>query len=180
MGEGEQTKVCPLCAETIKAAARVCPHCQSKLGRFARWRYEVGIPFVVLVLLGEWIALVAWIAPDDKMKGRCFAGHQADLRVDHVSLGEVGNKVTFQITGVVTNMGNYPWRVREIEVRVLGYDGELIEALHPRIDNPFVVQSAQQAAFCLPLSRLHPDAVAAELQARVQDASDGNLARHPD
>src|SRR6267378_3729589 len=29
MAENEQTKICPLCAETIKAAAKMCPYCRN-------------------------------------------------------------------------------------------------------------------------------------------------------
>jgi hypothetical protein len=180
MIEGEPTKVCPFCAEYIKAAAKVCPHCQSKLVRYARLRQELGIAFGALILMGTFIALIAWTAPDDERKGRSFAGHQADLRVERVSVKSVGESAGFQITGIVTNVGNYPWRVREIEVRFQARNGELIEVQHPQINEPFVVQPAQEAAFCLPVYRLRPKAITAALEARVQDATDGNREPTPD
>jgi hypothetical protein len=40
MGDASQTKTCKLCAESIKAAAKVCPFCQAHQGRFALWREQ--------------------------------------------------------------------------------------------------------------------------------------------
>lgn len=160
--------------------AKVCPHCQSKLVRYARWRQEVGGVLLGLMLLGSFMALIAWNAPDDETMGRSFAGHQADLRIERVSLEKTRKRAEYQFAGIVTNLGNYPWRVREIEVRFRARDGEIIEVLHPQISDPFVVQPAQEAAFRLSLSSVHPDAINAELQARVQDASDGNRPSDPD
>ncbi len=126
------------------------------------------------------MGLVAWNAPDDERMGRSFAGHQADLRVERMSLGKTRKRAEYQFAGIVTNGGNYPWRVRELEVRLRARDGEIIEVLHPQISEPFVVQPAQEAAFRLSLSSAHPDVINAELQARVQDASDGNQPADPD
>jgi hypothetical protein len=41
MGESIHTKVCPACAETIKAAARKCPFCQSNQSLWGNWRGEL-------------------------------------------------------------------------------------------------------------------------------------------
>jgi RNA polymerase subunit RPABC4/transcription elongation factor Spt4 len=69
MPENEQTKVCPLCAETIKAAAKVCPFCRSKQGRYALWRQEllIGGPATLVIIMA--IGVIAWFAPDEKGTG---------------------------------------------------------------------------------------------------------------
>jgi hypothetical protein len=148
MADNESTKVCRFCAETIKAAAKVCPFCRSKQGRFALWRQEllIGIPSV-LFIFGA-IAILAWFAPEEKgVGGRSFAGHRRDLVVLNTSLDRVGAKPDMWLTGTVTNRGQYPWRIHELEVRFLDERGNLVDVSHPEVEDLFVVQSHQEHAF---------------------------------
>ena len=174
MSTGEQTKTCPACAEEIKAAAKICPHCRTKQVRFALWRQEALLALMVLLLLGEWIVVVVLLGPAAELNGRSFAGHQSDLRVGKVAVVEVVGTNALQVAGIVTNVGKYPWRVRELEVRFLGRSGEMIDVQHHELEQPFVVQPGHEGAFRVPLSQRNPDAAGATLQARVQDARDGN------
>jgi RNA polymerase subunit RPABC4/transcription elongation factor Spt4 len=62
MAEGIESKVCPSCAETIKAAAKVCPFCRSKLDRWAHYR-ELLIAAPGLIVAVAAIAAVLWRDP---------------------------------------------------------------------------------------------------------------------
>jgi hypothetical protein len=175
-----ESKVCPLCAETIKATAKICPHCQSKLAHGARWRQELtGFVAAILVLAG-FVAAIAWSVPDDSAAGRSFAGHSGDLQVINLTLKPRKTAPIVDVSGVVTNRGDYPWRVRELELRFAGPSGNLVEVQHPQVLEPFVVQPGQAAPFFIPLYRVPAEAINAKVDSRVQWATDGNRAVDPD
>jgi hypothetical protein len=176
-----QTKTCPLCAETIKAAAKVCPFCQAHQSRFGLWRdqlVQLGFVLVMMAILG----LVSyWVFPEDAPSGgRNFARHREDLSVLRSSLERNRKKPEFWLTGYVTNRGDYPWRVRELELRLLDARGNLLDVRHPDVSEAFVVLPRGEAAFRVRLGELvftNSDVVQ---QVRVQTATDGNLPIKPD
>src|SRR5437899_1531359 len=132
--EVEQTKVCRFCAETIKAAAKVCPFCRSKQGRHAVRRQELLLAVPGLALLIAAIVAIVWIAPDEKSPGgRSFAGHQSELVVLGSAVERDKAKANFWLTGVMTNRGEHPWRVHELEVRFLNERGNLLDVRHPDV-----------------------------------------------
>jgi hypothetical protein len=50
MAEHEQTKVCPHCAEIIKAAAKVCPHCRYWQKKWSLYNPKLLTAFGLVVL----------------------------------------------------------------------------------------------------------------------------------
>jgi hypothetical protein len=175
MAEGEQTKVCPLCAEAIKAAAKVCPFCRSKQGRYVLWRQEllIAVPAAVLIIMA--IVAISFVAPDEKgVGGRSFARHQNDLSISNTSLDRPGIQPVFWMTGIVTNRGEYPWRVCGLEVRFLDEHGNMLDVSHPAIKDSFVVQSRQEHGFRVELGRLAFTNNFVMRQVRVQIATDGD------
>lgn len=173
MSNVEQSKICAACAEAIKPSAKICPYCRTKQVRFALWRQDLGGAVASLVLIGLFIAGIAWMDPDQTLKGRCFESHRTDLKVGHVTL-ETGKPKGFRVMGVVTNRGNGAWRVESIEVRFRGQDGSLIDVQHSELDSPFVIQPGGEGAFGLSFWRLNPNVVTARIEARVQNATDGD------
>jgi hypothetical protein len=156
MAENEPTKVCPHCAETIKAAAKVCPFCRSKQGRYVLWRQELLIALPSAVLIITAITVIACFFPDEGgTGGRSFAGHRSDLVVLNTSLDRAGTKPNFWITGIVTNQGEYPWR-------------------HPDLKDSFVIQSHQETGFRVELGGLAFTNNNITHQVRVQMATDGD------
>ena len=181
MAENEQTKVCPFCAETIKVAAKLCPFCRSKQGRYALWRQELVIAVPTLGLLIIAIAVIARITPGEKgVGGRSFAGHRNDLVVLNTSLDRTGTKPDIWLTGILTNRGEYPWRVHELEVRFLDERGNLLDVSHPDVKDLFVVQPRQEHGFRVELNRLAITNNNIIHQVRVQMATDGNRPLKPD
>jgi hypothetical protein len=50
MAENESTKVCPHCAEIIKAAAKVCPHCRYWQKKWSLYNPKVLAPFFLVFM----------------------------------------------------------------------------------------------------------------------------------
>jgi hypothetical protein len=180
MADDVSTKVCLFCAETIKVAAKVCPFCRSKQSRYALWRQEllIGGPAIVLIIMA--IGVIAWFSPDEKgVGGRNFAGHRSDLVVLSTSLDRTGTKPDIWLMGVVTNRGEYPWRIHELEVRFLDERGNLLDVSHPKVEDLFVVQPRQEHGFRVELNRLAFTNNNVAHQVRVQMATDGNRPLKP-
>jgi hypothetical protein len=174
MAGAEQTKVCPFCAESIKTAAKLCPFCRSKQGRYVVWTQELLFGVPAAVLSGLAIFFIAWFAPDEKgVGGRSFTGHRDDLVVLGTSLDRIGTKPDVWLTGVVTNRGELPWRIHELEVRFLDEHGNLLDVSHPEVEDLFVVQPHQEHGFRV---ALHRPVFTNNMthQVRVHVATDGN------
>ncbi len=181
MTDGAATKVCPLCAETIKVAAKVCPFCQSRLSRFALWQRELALAAPLVLLAGFALAIFAWVIPDEagSLGGR-LRPHRDDLIVQRTSLGSAAKRPDYWLSGFVSNRSAHPWRIWQLEVRFLNRDGSLLDVQHPNVGDAFVVQPARECAFRIGLGRLPPAVGLASVTARVDRATDGNLALEPD
>jgi hypothetical protein len=175
MGDVSQTKTCPLCAETIKAAAKLCPFCQARQGRFTLWREQLGQLVAGLSLAVLSGLACFWVFPDTPASGRNFARHRDELRVLRTSLERVKKKPEFWLMGYVTNSGSYPWRVHELELRFLDAQGNLLDVRHSALFDSFVVPPRGESAFRVEFGELVFTNSGVVHQVRVQTATDGNL-----
>ena len=176
MDSDQNVKVCPLCAEPIKAAAKVCPFCRAPQTRLAHWGPYLGVAFSALVMLAFVGLACVWLFPDAfRSEGRSFAPYRAHLVVGRTSLERDQRKPEFWLSGYITNTGNYPWRVQELEVRFTAGEGKLVDVCHPEISEKFVVQPHQERAFRVGLGRLVFTNSGIVAGVRVQAATDGNF-----
>ena len=177
MSDPDAKRTCPRCAEEIKAAAKVCPFCQTRQSRFMILGEEVAIFLSVLFVIGLAVPVLLWAFPhEDGSGGRAYSPHRGGLQVVRTQWETVGKRADVWLSGYVTNQGNYPWRVRELEVRYLDAQGGLLEVDSGSFSDPFVVQPGYEHAFRLQLTSHRPYLTnAANRQVRVQSATDGNL-----
>jgi len=132
MAENEQTKVCPLCAETIKAAAKVCPFCRASQ---RRWPFlTVHDLIMILTVLFAFAASALLFHLMDH--GRTFSPKRDHLEVLHswmaVQMTEWGTRWSTNVVveGIMTNGSPYAWKVGdlgELEVRFFGPDGKITD-----------------------------------------------------
>jgi hypothetical protein len=175
VSDANETKVCPLCAETIKAAAKICPFCRSRQIRFLLSAQEFIIGAGGLVLLGMAVWVLVWLAPIERgIGGRKFAGHRDDLIVIGAELNQPTNDRNFWLSGYVTNRGKHPWRIHELEVRFVDRQNTLVDVRHPLIKDPFIVLPGQDHGVRVNVGELAFTNRETALQARVQNATDGD------
>jgi hypothetical protein len=122
-----------------------------------------------------------WLFPDAlRSEGRSFAPCREQLVIGRTSLKLAAGGRESALCGYVTNTGDYPWRVRELEVRLLQGGTGLVDVLHAQIAEPFVVQPHREQAFRVGLGRLVFTNSGLAAKVRVQTATDGNLPARTD
>jgi hypothetical protein len=84
-------------------------------------------------------------------------------------------KPEFWLSGYITNTGNYPWRVQELEVRFIEGPDKLVDVRQAEVSEKFVVQPHQEQAFRVEVGRLVFTNSGTVAMVRVQEATDGNL-----
>ena len=179
MSEIAETKVCPFCAETIKAAAKKCPFCNSRLVRYALFRQEFALGLGCLLMFGMFIFVCVWILPGDSGEQYHFEHHQSDLETREVKVAarsEGTNGNYYDISGFVTNKGSYPWRVQGIELIITNSQGAP-DVIHVNVEDAFVVQPGTEHAFTFH-ERTSMTNIVMTAEARVENARDGNAPKN--
>jgi hypothetical protein len=134
MDASPQTKTCPMCAETVQAVARVCPHCRSRQhlppgsrpSVFAPW---IGIWLPLLVTFVAPMMVGLWWMRDIKSPGHPFEPHREQVMATdstmHFSRAENTNFIC--TVGLLKNGSPYAWRALQLEVDYLNAEGKLID-----------------------------------------------------
>lgn len=175
-----ETKVCPICAETIKSVAKVCPFCQSRQARFIHWAQELGAPLIGLFYIGLFVVVSARFFPDEKGIELTFGRYRNDLAVVRTAWDRPTSKAEFWLSGFVTNQANRPWRVHELEIRLLDDSGTMWDVRQPGIEEPFVVQPGHEHAFRTRFGSVIETNRLSRYQVRVHLGSDGKREFDPD
>jgi hypothetical protein len=177
MSDVPATKVCPSCAEQIKARAKKCPFCNSYLGFGAIFLSEVTLGLSALSCIGGMIFLcVSIFPPTHDPGGRSFAGHRNDLKTTNLRV-EIEKRGTsgfyYNVSGFVTNQSPHPWRVRQFELTVSNAIGAP-DIVHEEIKNGFVVQPCTEHSFVFNCWAGMTNPITTSVL-RVENAEDGTL-----
>jgi hypothetical protein len=135
MAETEQTKVCPLCAETIKTAAKVCPHCRHWQSR--KWSLSnpqfmqsVAAVFWAAAIFGAIVGLAYFL---ENLIGpkRDFAPYQNQIGIvsSEVNFRMYGSNLTVFVVGLVTNKSEFAWKNIGLEAQLFDKNGKLIDVI---------------------------------------------------
>lgn len=134
MSDNEQTKVCPLCAETIKAAAKVCPHCRYWQ---KRWSFQnpqttqaIGGILAVILIVGAMMGVGVLF---DHLVGpkRDFAPYRDQIKVISSTMGfrMSGSNLLVSVIGIVTNQSEFGWKNIGLEAQLFNKDDRLIDVI---------------------------------------------------
>ena len=171
MAETEPTKICPLCAETIKAAAKVCPHCRKVQGRgfFMSLNDWTGIGALIFLIAAVYV--VIRLVGD----GRDFGSSRGKVAVLSTQSDiEVSSSITNEfVFGVMTNASDYAWARVRFEVRFLDESGRLVYLENASDD--FTVLAHSDHSFRLLLDNYKSVPKHAECKVLVCSASDPNV-----
>jgi len=149
MAENEPTKICPLCAETIKAAAKVCPHCR-KVQK--RWLFVTRYDLLALATAAVFIVTIC-LLPKLFFGSRSFSSSRNKIVVLNsklsLSVQEMGGSTNVVAMGILTNSSDYSWRMGEFELRFLNATGNVIDAATGRDSDGFTVLPHSDHSFRL-------------------------------
>src|SRR5215469_451338 len=170
MPDNEQTKVCPLCAETIKAAAKVCPYCRKSQRRWVfLTRYEIAaIVFLILIIGTPWLIVKIFYQPRD------FASDRDKIRVTdfHFVFDKNRYETNVAISGILTNESGHSWDIYHFQVRYFNSTGQIAEMDDAPSDKGFTVMPHGDHSFHLTLDQRKSVPPFATCKIKVVSASD--------
>jgi hypothetical protein len=130
MTETEQTKICPLCAETIKAAAKVCPHCRHWQKKWSLQNPQVGVTLWGSLALAVWCCFGIFL---DKMVGpkEQFATYRNEISVVNSESSQrmSGSNLWITVVGTLTNHSDLGWKDVGVEAKFFDKSGKMIDAI---------------------------------------------------
>lgn len=130
MTELGQTKVCPLCAETIKAAAKVCPHCRHWQKMWSLQNPLIGVILWVLVACVFMIGFgLLWERAFGPKKE--FATYRDDISVlySRFSCRTSGSNLLITVVGTLTNRSDVGWKNVGVEAQFLSKSGSVMDVI---------------------------------------------------
>ena len=142
MAEADQTaKVCPLCAETIKAAAKVCPHCRYWQKKWSLQDPRVGVTLYALSFFAAFGCLAAVM---DKVFGpkEDFAPYRDEITVvsselsHRIAASSCDTNVILYVTvvGTLTNRSAIAWKDVGVEAQFFDPSGKPFDAITVNAD----------------------------------------------
>jgi hypothetical protein len=152
MSNTAESKICPLCAETIKATAKVCPHCRhfQKIWSFSNPNI-VGLFYVILfatLFTGVGLFMENLFRPKHD-----FSPSRDRIGVQKSQMsfrgGETNNLIVTAV-GVITNGGDASWKDVGLEVQFYDSFGNLIDVIsHTGEYSRWAILKHAEAAFKL-------------------------------
>ena len=159
MADTEQTKVCPLCAETMKSAAKVCPHCRHWQNKWSLRNPHMWISLVALF----YIVLIIFFATfyDDLFgQKRDFTPYQNQNVVvnSETSFRIVSSNLTVSVVGVVTNQSDFGWKDIGMEAQFFDGNSKMIDVIQAQGDyRGFAILPHSEASFKVEGRAIRPE-----------------------
>jgi hypothetical protein len=159
MVENEQTKICPLCAETIKAAAKVCPHCRHWQKKWSLQNPRIGMTLWTLTGL---VFLIGWSAFYEKAFGpkEQFATYRNEISIVNSEFSQriSGSNLWITVVGTLTNHSDIGWKDVGVEAQFFDKSGKLIDAITVNTDEyrSVTILPHGEAAFRIERTASHP------------------------
>lgn len=128
-----QKRICPFCAETIEAKAKVCPHCRQWL-TWKSFRHPLVSMLVHFVpATAVWVALIAVMFSSlDHMQNPkpYYSEFPNTLKILESQMNWVQTEkgLRVYITGVLTNTSPVAWRDAEFDCRFFDSHGVMLDA----------------------------------------------------
>lgn len=146
MSDGADTKICPMCAEPIRVAAKLCPHCRHVQ---ARWSFLN--PNVIATLVGIfWLCGILGVVlfAERLFTNRDFEPHRPQFSVieSTVTQRTTSNAIYVVVSGVISNGSSYSWKDVGVEAQIFDHDGKLIDVIPAPSDYGGIVVSAHALA----------------------------------
>lgn len=146
----ETTRTCPFCAETIKAASKLCPRCRQWLTvRSLRnpvvslW-LNGGLIIASLVVLGT-VFLSTLERLTNPKPSYTEALDPIKILESSLTWRQTSSDLRVLLTGIITNQSRVPWANVELECRFFDTNGAMIDVAHPTVH--FTIQPHDDAGF---------------------------------
>ena len=130
MAANEPTKVCPHCAEAIKAAATVCPHCRYWQKKWSLQNPQVAVTLWALLAIAVWSVFGFFIG---KMFGpkEDFAAYRNEMSVANSQFSQriYNSNLWNTVVGTLTNHSDIGWKDVGVEAQFFDKSGKMIDTL---------------------------------------------------
>jgi len=142
-------KICPLCAEEIKAAAKLCPHCRHWQNKWSIQNPHISVLLWSVLYLGFFCGIAVFLERAFS-RGNDFSAQKTQLVVvtSEIQFLQSGTNRYLAVIGVITNQSQLSWGDVNVEARFFNADGKLVDVIPGRGTHIGVAISAHsEAAF---------------------------------
>jgi uncharacterized protein YcfL len=125
--------ICPCCAESINASAKLCPRCRQWLTirsfRHPLIAFAVGLGSLLTLFVAGVLLIVACIKHFSNPEPY-YTAHLDSIKIieSKMNIVETSNGFRVYVTGILTNESEIAWRQIEFDCRFYDNNGVMIDA----------------------------------------------------